>query len=124
MSDEEFGEEAVLEARAMFKTLEWTFGMIEQSDPDRLQHIANAYNEAQELIATIPKDNGNPRPRITACFARSDAYRAVDDSACVGWVLSALQERVNERNLPDWRKFRKVVKMAVKMLSASKSTVH
>lgn len=31
MSDEEFGEEAVQEARAMFKTLEWTFGMIEQS---------------------------------------------------------------------------------------------
>lgn len=124
MSDEEFGEEAVQEARAMFKTLEWTFGMIVQSDPNRLQHIANAYNEAQELIATIPKDNGNPRPRIIACFARSDAYRAVEDDACVGWVLSALQERVNERNFPDWRKFRKVVKMAVKMLSASKPTIH
>ncbi|OJH51659.1 hypothetical protein ATN81_27815 [Agrobacterium pusense] len=98
--------------------------MIEQSDPDRLQHIANAYNEAQDLIATIPKDNGNPRPCITACFARSDAYRAEGDSACVGWVLSALQERMNERNFPDWRKFRKVVKMAVKMLSASKPTVN
>lgn len=124
MSDEEFGEEAVQEAGAMFKTLEWTFGMIKQIDPDRLQHIANAYSEAQELIATIPKENGNPRPRIIACFARSDAYRAVDDSAGVGWVLSALQKRVNERNLPDWRKFRKVVKMAVKMLSASKPTIH
>jgi hypothetical protein len=30
MSDEEFGEEAVQEARALFKTLEWTFGMIER----------------------------------------------------------------------------------------------
>lgn len=117
-------DDAVEEAEAMFKTLEWTFGMIAQSGPEKRQYMADAYREAQELIANIPKENGDARPRILACFARSDAYRAVEDDACVGWVLSAIQERVNEQNLPNWRKFRKVVKMAVKMLSEPKPTVH
>ncbi len=117
-------DEAIEEAKAMFKTLEWAFGMIAQSGPGERQHIADAYREAQQLIATIPKDNGDARPRITACFARSGAYRAVNDSACVGWVLSAIQERVNEQSLPDWRKFRKVVGIAVGMLTAPKPTIH
>ncbi|MDZ7875643.1 MAG: hypothetical protein U5N27_22695 [Rhizobium sp.] len=117
-------DEAVKEAKAMFKTLEWTFGMIAQSGPEKRQYMADAYCEAQELIARILKENGDARSRILACFERSDAYRAVDDDACVGWILSAIQERVNEQNLPDWRKFRKIVKMAVKMLSAPKPMVH
>lgn len=112
------------EAEAMFKTLEWTLGMITQGSPEEREHMANSYQEAQQFIASIPKDGDDAHPRIVACFERSDGYRAADDSACVGWILSAIQERVNEQNLPNWRKFRKVVKMAVKMLSVPKPTVH
>lgn len=36
----------------------------------------------------------------------------------------AIQERVNERNLPDWRKLRKVINNTVKLLPLSKSTLH
>lgn len=117
-------DDAIKEAEAMFKTFEWTIGMITQSGPEERRHIADAYQEAQKLIASIPKDAGDARSRIVACFERSDRYRAVNDSACVGWALSAIQERVNEQDLPDWRKFRKLVKMAVKMLSVSKPTLH
>ena len=98
--------------------------MVLQSDPEDRQRIASAYQEAQQLVATIPTDNGDARPRIVACFERSDAYRAADNIACVGWILMAIQERVNERNLLDWRKLRKVVNNTVKLLPLSKSTLH
>lgn len=112
------------ETEAMSNTLIWTVGMVTQSGPEDRQRIALAYQEAQELVASIEKDNGDARPRIVACFQRSDAYRAADDIACVGWILTAIQERVNERNLPDWRKLRKVVNNTVKMLPLSNPTVH
>ncbi|WP_348628076.1 hypothetical protein [Sinorhizobium sp. BJ1] len=88
------------ESEELSKTLAWTCGMIVQSRPEDRQRIALAYGEAQDLVAGIPKDDGDARPRILACFARSDAYRAEDDVACVGWILTAIQERVNERDLP------------------------
>lgn len=65
-----------------------------------------------------------PRPRIMVCFERSDACRAANDIACVGWILTAIQERVNERDLPDWRKLRKVINNTLKMLPLSEPTVH
>ena len=54
------------------------------------------------MVAGIPKDNGDARPRIVACFRRSDILKAADDVACAGWLLTAMLERVNERDLPEW----------------------
>ncbi len=98
--------------------------MVLQSVPEDRQRIALAYQEAQELVASIPKDNGDARPRIVACFKRSDTYRAADDATCAGWMLTAIQERVNERDLPDWRQLRKVINIIVKLLPLSRPTVH
>lgn len=50
--------------------------------------------------------------------------RAAEDVACVGWILTAIQERVNERNLRDWRKLRKVINNTVKLLPLSEPTLH
>lgn len=61
---------------------------------------------------------------MLACFKRSDPYRAADDIACVGWILTALQERVNERTLPGWQKLRKVITNTVKLLPLSDPTLH
>ncbi|MET4692157.1 hypothetical protein [Sinorhizobium fredii] len=112
------------ESEDMSRTLAWACGMILQSGPDDRRRIALAYQEAQELIASIPKDNGDAYPRIVACFKRSDTYRADDDIACVGWILTAIQERVNERDLPDWRRVRKVINRTVKLLPLSSPTAH
>ncbi|MDX0500815.1 hypothetical protein GOL96_31500 [Sinorhizobium medicae] len=112
------------ESEDMSRTLAWACGMVLQSGPDDRRRIALAYQEAQELIAGIPKDNGDANPRIVACFKRSDTYRADDDVACVGWILTAIQERVNERDLPDWRQFRKIINRTVKLLPLPSPTVH
>ncbi|MBS7708149.1 hypothetical protein [Chelatococcus asaccharovorans] len=112
------------ETRDISETLVWTCGMILQSSPEDRQRIALAYREAQELVASMPLDNGDARPRIVACFKRSDTYRAADDIACVGWTLTAIQERVNEQNLPGWRKLRKVLNEAVELLLMAEPTVH
>ena len=85
-----------IKANALTKTLVWTVGMVTQSTEETRERMALAHKEAQDLVAGIPKENGSARPRIETCFRRSDAYRAVDDVACVGWVLTAIQERVNE----------------------------
>lgn len=112
------------EIEDLSKTLVWAGAMVLQSDPEDLQRIAMAYQEAEDLVAGIPKDNGDARPRIVACFKRSDTYRAADDIACVGWMLKAIQERVNERNLPGWRKLGKVADRTLKMLPLTKPTIH
>lgn len=112
------------ETEALSKTLLWAGSVVLQSSPEDRQLIALAYQEAQELVVGIPKDDGDARPRIVACFERSDVYRAADDIACVGWILTALQERVNEKNLPEWRKLRKVINDTVKVLPLSEPTLH
>jgi hypothetical protein len=112
------------EVEHLSQTLDWTCAMIAESGPEGRQRIALAYREAQVLIAGIPLEGDDARPRIVACLKRSDAYRASEDIACVGWILTAIQERVNERDLPDWRRLRKFVKKAVKQLPLTKPTIH
>lgn len=49
------------ETEHLSNTLAWTCGMVLQSDPENRQRIALAYQEAQELVASIPKNNGDAR---------------------------------------------------------------
>jgi len=70
--------------------------------------IATAYLEGQTYVAGLDKADGDARPRIVARFRKSNEYRAADDIACVRWILTPLQEGVNEGDLPGWRKLRKV----------------
>ncbi|MHC2543188.1 hypothetical protein [Sinorhizobium meliloti] len=71
------------EVESLSKTLAWAVDSIAQCGPDDRKHIALAYWQAQELVANIPKDDdGDARPRILACFERSDACRAANDIAC------------------------------------------
>lgn len=97
------------ETRDLTKTLVWACGMVLQSGPEDRQRIALAYGQAQELVAGIEPDNGDARPRIVAC---------------VGWILTAIQERVNEKNLLGWSKLRKLVNGAIELLPVDGPTVH
>jgi len=85
------------ETEHLTKTLAFTLGVILDSDAQKRQRIALAYQEAELLVATIPLDNGDARPRIEACVKRFDRYKAAGDVACAGWMLKAVQERVEER---------------------------
>jgi hypothetical protein len=51
------------ETEALSKTLAWTSGIFPQSGPEDEQRVALAYQEALELVGSIPA-------RIVACFER------------------------------------------------------
>ncbi len=106
------------------KTLVFTLSVIIDSDAEKRQRIALAYQEAELLVATIPLDNGDVRPRIEACVERFDRFKAAGDVASAGWILKAIQERVEQRNLPGWRKLRKVINQATKLLPLPTTTRH
>lgn len=111
------------ETAHLLDTLLFTVRVIAASGPDDKQRIANAYQDARSLVATIdPDDEGSARPRIVACFERFNAYKAADDVAAAGWILTAMQERVAERDLPDWRQLRKIIRGAVRELPAPGKT--
>jgi hypothetical protein len=98
--------------------------LVMQSDAETRERIAVAYLQAQEMVASIAKDHGDARPRIVACFECSTAFEVLDDIAWVEWMLTAVEERVNERDLRNWRSLRKVIKTVVKVLPLVKPTVH
>lgn len=112
------------ETADLAETLAFTIGVILQSDADKRRHIAQAYQEARQLVETIPRDNGDARPKIIACLERFEICKSIENVACAGWMLAALLERVNEQNLSGWRKLRKVIDKAVKMLPLPKPTLH
>lgn len=90
---------------------------------DRLR-IAQAYREARLRVATIPLDNGDARPKITACFGQSDFYREANDIAFGGWILMAMEIRVNEQNLRNRETLNDVVRQLVALLPVRALTVH
>jgi hypothetical protein len=112
------------ETKHLSQTLVFTLNVIIDSDAEKRQRIALAYQEDELLVAAIPLDNGDARPRIEACFKRVDRYKPAGDVACAGWMLKAGEERVNEQNLPGWRKLRKVIDQASTLLPLATPTRH
>jgi len=110
------------ETEHLAKTLAFILSVILDSDAQKRQRIALAYQEAEQLVAAI--DNGDARPRIEACVKRFDRYKVAGDVACAGWMLKAVQERVEERNLRGWRKLQKVIDQASKLLLLAAPTRH
>lgn len=110
------------ETTDLMRTLAFTIGVITQNKGEMLQRIAEAYEEAQELVASIQLTNGSAHPRIVACFERLDAYKASNDIAAVGWMLTALQQRVYEKDLPEWEKLAVLVDHTISFLP--RPTVH
>lgn len=110
------------EAADLLETLVHTLKVIAVSDALDRQRIANARHEAERLVATIAKEKGSARPRIVACFERFNAYKAAGDVNAAGWMLAAIEERIAERDLPDWRKLRVVANMATRALPRPEKT--
>ncbi|MFA1627041.1 hypothetical protein ACDY96_31240 [Rhizobium mongolense] len=112
------------EASALLKTLVFTLGVITNSNAEDRRRIAEAYYEAQRMVDTIELESGSARHRIIACLERFNAYKAEDDVAAAGWMLTALQERIGECDLTDWEKLKIVAEQTVQLLLAPRNELH
>jgi hypothetical protein len=100
----------------LMETLLYTVGVIRIADSEDRMSIAEAYYDARQLAGSIKLENGSARSRIVACLERFDASKAAGDVAAAGWMLTALQLRIEERELRDWRKMRAMARRAARML--------
>ncbi|WP_082555712.1 MULTISPECIES: hypothetical protein [unclassified Ensifer] len=107
----------------LLETLVFTLGVILHSDPDNRRRISEAYIDAQALAAAIPPQDGSARPRIVACLELFRAHKEAGRVEAAGWMLTAIQERVAEKNLPECDKLQVVVDNA-KQLLLPKCNVH
>ncbi len=114
------------EAEDLIKTLMFTADCIVNSSASERKRIAEAYFDAHELVGKIPLRNGSAYPRIVACFEQFDRYRAASDVACSGWMLAALEFRLDEHSLEGWRELRTIVNQLVALLplTTTIATVH
>lgn len=113
------------EAADLMETLLHALKIIAVSDGRDRQRIANARYDAERFAATIAKEGGSARPRISDCLKRYEAYRMAGDVNAAGWMLAAIEERIAERDLPGWRKLKTVANMATRALPRpEKAAVH
>lgn len=113
------------EAQHLFNTIDFTIGVILRSNADDLNRIAFAYQEAQCLAEAIPLAPGaDAYPRVVACMNRFEALKAAEDASCAGWMLMAVQLRLNERNLAGWEALLAAVERAIELLPSPEPTRH
>jgi hypothetical protein len=104
------------ESRHLMQTLIFTVSVITESDQRAKQQIADAYTQARSLAASIPWDNGSARPRVVACLERFNQCKEVESVEAAAWMLRAIQERLAEKDLPDWKSLKNVAEKAVSLL--------
>jgi hypothetical protein len=112
------------ESMDLINTLAFAVSVITTSTGEHRLRIAEVYAQAQKFIATIPPENGSIRPRIVACFAHFDAYRAKEDVAGTGWLLTAIQERIAEQDLPEWHELKDIAESAARLLPQPCNRLH
>jgi len=100
----------------LLETLVFTLEIIADSNAESRRRISEAYENAQRLVATIPFAEGSPRPRIVACLEIFNAHKEAGRVEAAGWMLTAIQQRVGEKNLPEWEKLQIVVDKARHLL--------
>ncbi|GHD21350.1 hypothetical protein ACFOEZ_19930 [Tianweitania populi] len=112
------------ETKDLTETLAFTLSVILSGNEAERRRIASAYQRGRQLIAGIPFDRGDARPRIIACSERFNTCDIAGEIASAGWMLAAIEERVAEKNLRGWRKLRKLVDETVRFLPSCQQTVH
>lgn len=105
------------ESRDLLVSLAVITDTIVSAQEDHRSRIAEAYKDAQSMVVDIALDErGSHRPRILACFGKFDALKRAKDPAATGWMLTAMQERISEGDLPEWRAIARIVAYAVSLL--------
>lgn len=111
------------ETAHLTETLIFTLNVILEASPGDRQRIAEAYSSAKALTASIPFEAGSARPRIVACLEQFPVHKAAEEIEAAGWMLTALQERIAEQNLPDWERIQVIADKAAQLLQ-EKQSVH
>ena len=112
------------EAKHLMETIIFTLGVVLENNQASKQRIAHAYSQARELSASIPWENGSVRHRVTACFERFRIHKDAEEVEAAGWMLCAIQERLSERDLPDWESLKIIADKAAALLPPPRRTRH
>lgn len=67
--------------------------------------------------------NADAYPRIVACMDRFEALKTAENVSCAGWMLMAVQLRLNERNLAGWEPLLAAVDRAIELLPCPDPTL-
>lgn len=109
------------EATDILNTLFEALRTIAVSGSQDRQLIANSRHEAERFAVTIAMEAGSARPRILACLRQYEACTANGQVGATGWLLFAIEQRIAECDLPDWRKLRAVANIVVRALPRPKN---
>lgn len=112
------------EAHDLMTTLVFTLDVITRAEGHDSERLRAAYGEAQTLVATIPYEDGSARPRIVACFHRFNELKAAEDITAAAWMLTAIQERIDEHTLIGWETLKIVSDKAASLLRPAPKTMH
>ncbi|AOF92352.1 hypothetical protein [Sinorhizobium sp. RAC02] len=112
------------ETADLMETLLFTVGLIKQAGDGGRRRLADAYAEAQATIAGIPLEPGSARPRIVACFEHFNVYKHTDHILAAAWMLTAIQQRIGERNLDGWPSLKIIADQAASLLRPDRKAMH
>ncbi|WP_426122468.1 hypothetical protein [Pararhizobium sp. PWRC1-1] len=112
------------ETNHLLETLIFSLNVIVRSNPGDRQRISEAYFIAKTFAASIPLSAGSPRPRIVACLRKFQEHKEAEEIEAAGWMLMAIQERIGEKNMPEWEKMKLIADKAVGLLSPPMRSVH
>jgi len=117
-----FGKMKHDETNDILNALLHTVLVIVKSDEAGRLRVANAYRDARSLMASMGPKGTPARPRIVACFERFNTYSAADDVSAAAWMLTAIQERLAEHDLRDWKNLEVLADRAAKVLPVPEKT--
>lgn len=112
------------ETNHLLETLIFTLSVIIDSKAEDRQRISEAHFSAQTLAASIPLEAGSARSRIVACLEKSQAHKEAEEIEAAGWMLTAIRERIAEKDLPEWEKMQVIAEKAAELLPEPKRSVH
>ena len=113
-----------VEAKHLMETIVFALGVILENNEAARQRIADSYSAARELTASIPWEDGSSRPRVAACMKQFRVYKDAEEVEAAGWILCAVQERLSERDLPDWESLKIIAEKAAALLPEPRRTKH
>jgi len=109
------------ETTELVQTLLSSLSVIAESDDQTRLRIRNTYRSGLMLSAHLALMGDDTPPRIGTCLAWYRAGSEAGEAASVGWLLAAIDERVNARDLRDWHTLSKLLDDAHEFL---KPTCH